>query len=88
MSSKFQQTIGTTQKSPSYKGSYRVVVEAYEPAHSCPVCENVFRDDVDLKNFFDRGACAECVDTYYYPNAELWDDEGWRPDLKGDKNDV
>jgi hypothetical protein len=42
------------------------------------VCEFVLKDDHDLETFFEKGACTDCVDTYYYPNADKWE-AGWRP---------
>tara|TARA_R110002110_G_scaffold230715_5_gene446571 strand:+ start:1497 stop:1724 length:228 start_codon:yes stop_codon:yes gene_type:complete len=73
-----------TQKSHSYKGSYRIVTVPYEKSCACPVCKLVFKDDRDIESFFSHGACAECRDTYYYPNADKWN-EGWRPD-RAEKN--
>ncbi len=87
MSSKSHQQADTTQKSSSIKGSYRVVVQPYKPAYCCSVCDAVLCDDVDMKNFLEYGACTDCVDTYYYPNAAQWD-AGWRPDLRGKENDI
>ena len=49
--------------------------------HSCDVCGYLFRDKEDYETGRDYGACTECVDTYYYPNAEVWD-KGWRPKLE------
>lgn len=76
-----------TQKSHFYKGSYRLVVQPYTKACTCPVCKKLFGYDVDLDSFLLHGACSDCVDTYYYPNADLWD-KGWRPNLEGEKNDI
>ena len=76
-----------TQKLRFCKGSYRLVVQPYQKACSCPVCSKLFKYDIDLDSFLSRGACSDCVDTYYYPNADLWD-EGWRPKLEGEKNDI
>ena len=69
-----------TQKSSSIRGKYHLKIYPYTPACKCPVCDGLLKDDVDMQNFFFRGACSDCVDTYYYPNADLWD-EGWRPEL-------
>ena len=80
MSLKSLQVEDTTQRSHSYRGSYRVVVVPYEKACSCPVCKLVLKDDLDIKSFFSHGACADCRDTYYYPNADKWN-EGWRPQI-------
>lgn len=48
---------------------------------SCPVCKYLFRDFEDFKSFKEHNACTECVDTYYYPNSDKWDN-GWRPTLE------
>ena len=87
MLSKSHPQAATIQKSSSIRGSYVIIVEPYTPAHTCPVCDAVLRDDVDTKNFLEYGACTSCVDTYYYPNAAKWD-AGWRPELRGKENDV
>ena len=68
----------TIQRLNSYKGSYSLVCPDVKEAFECEVCKYVFRDDKDLKSFFEFGACAECIDTYYYPNASKWN-SGWRP---------
>lgn len=87
MSSKSQQS-GTTQRSNSFKGSYRLVVDRAEPAHECKVCGYVLQVDKDFESYFSKGACSSCVDIYYYPNADKWD-LGWRPTCEEvRKNDV
>ena len=74
--------------SPSFRGSYRLIFPEVDDACSCPVCGYVLRDDKDMKSFFEKEACATCLDIYYYPNADQWD-AGWRPDRdKVRKNDV
>ena len=50
-------------------------------SHSCSVCEYLYRDKEDYESDRKYGACTECVDTYYYPNAEAWN-AGWRPQLE------
>jgi len=67
-----------THKLPSFKGSYRLIVDSTANACECAVCGFVLRDDKDMASYFDKGACTECVDTYYYPNADKWQ-MGWRP---------
>ncbi len=80
MSLKSQQAKVMTQKSHSFRGSYRLVVDRYEKAHVCQVCKIVLKDDVDMNTFLEHGACSDCVDTYYYPNADKWN-SGWRPKI-------
>ena len=87
MSLKYLQEKTSTQKSRSCKGLYSLVVDKYQKATTCPVCQSLLCYDTDVQNFLEKGACADCVDTYYYPNSTEWDN-GWRPDLKGDKNDI
>jgi len=84
MSSRSRAQADTTQKSHFFKGSYRLVVKPFTEACECPVCFSVFRDDEDLNSFLKFGACSSCVDIYYYPNADRWD-EGWRPKIEQDK---
>ena len=87
MSSKYLLEKISTQKSHSCKGLYSLVVEEYQRACTCPVCFSLLRDDIDVQNFLQKGACSECVDTYYYPNSDKWEN-GWRPNIKGEKNDI
>ena len=87
MSSKYHQEKTSTPKSHSCKGMYSLVVEKYRKASTCPVCLSLLQYEDDVHNFLDKGACADCVDTYYYPNSDKWD-AGWRPNIKGEKNDV
>ena len=70
-----------TQKLRSYKGSYRLIVTKCEDVFECPVCGYMLKYDVDFETYFDKGACTDCVDTYYYQNADRWN-SGWRPNLK------
>ena len=84
---RFLQTMVTTQRSNSYKGSYCLAVPNVAKAFECSSCGYVLRDDRDLKSFFETSACSECADTYYYPNVEKWN-AGWRPNLNEVKNDV
>lgn len=55
--------------------------ESQKIPHSCDVCGFMFRDQEDFKSFKTLGACTECIDTYYYPNADAWE-KGWRPNLE------
>jgi len=87
MSLKYQPQVAMTQKSLSFRGSYRVIIKPYDKACTCPVCDAVLKDAEDLDTFFSYGACFSCTDIYYYSNADAWND-GWRPNLKGDKNDI
>ena len=80
MSLKSQQVKDTTQKLCSFKGSYRLVVDRYRKACSCHVCGIVLKDDIDMNTFLEHSACSNCVDTYYYPNADKWKN-GWRPKI-------
>jgi hypothetical protein len=66
------------QKSNSLRGSYVLKVDQATPACECEVCGYVLKDDKDIEHFLDKGACSDCVDTYYYQNALKWND-GWRP---------
>lgn len=68
----------TIQRSNSYKGSYSLVFPKARNAFECEVCKYALRDDKDMKSFFEFGACTDCIDTYYYPNADKWN-SGWRP---------
>jgi hypothetical protein len=87
MSLKYLQEKTLIQKSHSCKGLYSLVVDKYQKATTCPVCLELLRFDSDVQNFLEKGACADCVDTYYYPNSAKWNN-GWRPNLKGEKNDI
>jgi transposase-like protein len=49
--------------------------------NTCTVCGYLFRDKSDYVTGRKFDACAACVDTYYYPNADAWD-AGWRPNLE------
>ena len=49
-------------------------------SHSCSICGYLLRDKEDFETSKQFDACTECVDTYYYPNAEAWKN-GWRPTL-------
>ena len=80
MSLKSQQAKDMIQKSHSFKGSYRLIVDDYKKACSCQVCDIVLKDNVDMNTFLEHGACSDCIDTYYYPNADKWN-SGWRPKI-------
>ena len=74
--------------SHSYKGSYRLIFAHVDDAYVCSVCGYVLKDDKDMETFFEKEACTSCIDIYYYPNAQRWDD-GWRPNRdEVRKNDV
>lgn len=47
---------------------------------SCPVCNNLFVDNVDIESYRNFSCCEDCQLTYYYPNKEKWN-KGWRPDI-------
>jgi len=49
-----------------------------EIAIVCDVCGHLLRDWEDFESNKTHNACSECVDTYYYPNADAWEN-GWRP---------
>jgi hypothetical protein len=53
-----------------------------EISHTCDVCGFLLRDNDDYVSNKNHNACSECVDTYYYPNSDAWNN-GWRPNLKG-----
>jgi hypothetical protein len=87
MSSKYLLERDLTRRLRSCKGLYALAIDEYQKATTCPVCQNLLKYDTDVQSFLEWEACSDCVDTYYYPNANRWN-KGWRPNLKGEKNDV
>ena len=67
------------QNSNAIKGSYQLVFPDVEEIFECLICGHMLRDDKDFESYHDKRACTLCVDTYYYINADRWD-EGWRPE--------
>ena len=60
--------------------------ESQKIQHSCNVCGYLFRDQEDFASFKDHEACTDCVDIYYYVNADAWN-KGWRPKLEKKDDD-
>ena len=45
---------------------------------SCPICEFMMRDQVDVLAYLEAGSCSNCKLLWFEPNRTAWAN-GWRP---------
>ena len=56
----------------------QIVTKGEEQPLTCPVCDFVLRDDLEVASVKKESACTECTLNFKYIHLDKWED-GWRP---------